>query len=223
MALSRLNYNSLNVTPTASKGIGFDAGADDLAATFSGGAMTFIKKLTASTSATLSFVDGTSDVVLDDTYKEYMFTFKDIHPGSHDADFTFQVSIDSGSNYNVAMTTTVVSPFHYENDSSTALYYNAPKDQAQGTAFQSISSQVGSDADQSVSGSLRLFNPASTTFVKHFICNAQTACLDGSDDPYSMQDLSAGYANTTSAVDAVQFKMSTGNIDAGDICLYGIK
>ena len=80
MALSRLTYNSFNVTPTASKGIGFDSGADDLAATFSGGAMTFIKKLTASSSATLSFVDGTSDVVLDNTYKEYLFTFNNIHP-----------------------------------------------------------------------------------------------------------------------------------------------
>ena len=185
------------------------------------GSMTFIKKLTASSSATLSFVHGSGGVDFS-TYKEYVFTFNNIHPGSHDTDFTFQGSIDSGSNYNVAMTTTVVSPYHYENDGGALLYYNAPKDQAQGTAFQSISDGVGNEADQSVSGSLHFFNPSSEIFVKHYICNVQTSCLDSSDDAYSMNDLSAGYFNNTNNIDAIQFKMSSGNIDAGDICLYGI-
>ena len=100
MALSKLNFNSLNLTPVAGKGIGFDSGADDLEASFSGGAMTFIKKLTASSSSTLSFVDGSSDVVLDNTYKEYIFIFKDIHPETDGAELTFNMSVDSGSNYN---------------------------------------------------------------------------------------------------------------------------
>ena len=91
MALSRLTYNSLNVTPTASKGIGFDSGADDLSTDFAGGAMTFIKKLTSDGSDdTLSFVDGTSDVVIDSTYKEYMFIFNNMHPETDATEFQFQ-------------------------------------------------------------------------------------------------------------------------------------
>ena len=123
MALSRLNYNSLNVTPTASKGIGFDSGADDLAATFSGGSMTFIKKLTASSSATLDFVDGASDVVLDDTYKEYMFTFKDIHPETNDVSFQFQGNVAGGSGYNETITSTTFQAFANEADTDTGLQY----------------------------------------------------------------------------------------------------
>jgi len=183
------------------------------------GSMTFIKKLTASGSSTLSFVDGASGVVLDNTYKEYLFTFNNIHP-SASSNFTFQVSIDSGSNYNVAMTTTVFSAYHYENDGGTALFYNAAIDQAQGTAFQELG-KASTDNDSCCGGTLNLFSPSSDTFVKHFIGNVEFVTLDASSNPYSMNHLSAGYANTTSAVDAIQFKMSSGNFD-GDICLYGI-
>ena len=221
MALSRLTYNSLNVTPTASKGIGFDSGADDLAATFTGGSMTFIKKLTASASGTLSFVDGTSDVVLDDTYKEYLFTFKSIHPSSdNDASFGFNVSIDSGSNYNVAKTTTAFQAYHNEADNSAAVAYSTGADLGQGTGDQFLGegTNLSADNDHGLSGYLRLFNPSSTTFVKHFV--AETSHTSAAD--YQIHRFVAGYANTTSAVDAVQFKMSSNNVDAGDICLYGI-
>ena len=220
MALSRLKYNSLNVTPTASKGIGFDSGADDLAATFSGGAMTFIKKLTASASATLSFVDGTSSVVLDNTYKEYLFTFNNMHPASENPFFSFNLSIDSGSNYNVTKTSTAFFTQQGESATGAELNYAASRDLAQGTGVQNISNEAGDDNDQGVSGYLRLFNPSNTTFVKHYM--AQTNSNFKYSEPYVMSTSVAGYGNTTSAVDAVQFSMSSGNIDAGDICLYGI-
>ena len=218
MALSRLNYNSLNVTPTASKGIGFDSGADDLAATFSGGSMTFIKKLTASSSDNLSFVDGTSDVVLDNTYKEYMFIFNNIHPETDNSDFDFNISIDSGSNYNVAKTTTHVLIYHNEAGTATSLGYDTGEDLAQGTGFQNLGDNVGNDNDQCLSGSLHLFNPSSTTFVKHF--TSRTNLVTFHD--YCVSGIVAGYANTTSAVDAVRFQMSADAIDAGTISLYGI-
>ena len=219
MALSRLNYNSLNVTPTASKGIGFDSGADDLAATFSGGSMRFIKKLTSDGSDdTLDFVDGASDVVLDDTYKEYMFIFNDIHPETDEVDFTFNLSIDTGSNYNVAKTTTTFYGYHDEGDTAAALAYIASHDLAQGTGFQQLGDAIGNDNDQCCSGYLHLFNPSSTTFVKHFIASMNTI----TDANYSVNEYTAGYGNTTSAVDAIQFKMSSGEIQGGTISLYGI-
>ncbi len=182
------------------------------------GEMRFIKKLTASSSATISFVDGSSDVVLDNTYKEYLFTFKDIHPATDDVHLSFNASIDSGSNYNVTKTTTNFRANHDEGGSASDLSYRTGGDIAQGTGFQNIAAEVGNDNDQCAVGTLHLFNPSSTTFVKHFIsrCNIYNA------SNYNRDDYVAGYFNTTSAVDAVQFKMSSGNIDAGDICLYGI-
>jgi hypothetical protein len=183
-----------------------------------GGSMTFIKKLTASSSATLSFVDGTDGVVLDNTYKEYVFTFKNIHPATNATYFTFQGNAAGGSGYNETITSTDFRAYHGETDGATALQYSTVFDQAQGTAFQPLTQEVGNDNDQSASGTLHLFNPSSTTFVKHFIGFSQ---YSWSGD-YSMRDFTAGYFNTTSAIDEIQFKMSSGNIDAGDICLYGI-
>jgi hypothetical protein len=183
-----------------------------------GGSMTFIKKLTASASATLSFVDGTDGVVLDDTYKEYVFTFNNIHPATDGADFTFNLSVDGGSNYNVTKTTTQFNSRHSEDDSTSALSYITGNDLAQGTGFQGIADGVGSSADESAVGTLNLYNPSSTTFVKHFISNFNNYRTN--DNTYNV--FSAGYANTTSAVNAVQFKMSGGNIDSGVIKLYGV-
>ena len=185
----------------------------------SSGSMTFIKKLTASSSGTLSFVDGSSDVVLDNTYKEYLFTFKDIHPATDNVDFEFQGSTDSGSNYNTTMTTTTFRGQGSESDTSdNALGYRTGEDQAQGTAFQDLNIGMGADNDQALSGTLHLFNPSSTTFVKHFMARVSSPKAN----EYSVDWFCAGYFNTTSAIDAMQFKMSSGNIDAGDICLYGI-
>jgi hypothetical protein len=185
------------------------------------GSMVFIKKLTASSSATLSFVDGADGVVLDDTYKEYYFTFKDIHAATANTTFSFNVSIDAGSNYNVAKTTTAFRSVHSETDSYTDLSYQTGLDLAQGTGFQPLNVNQNAHDDSGSAGYLHLFNPSSTTFVKHFI--AQTNIMHNQSDPqFTMQVPTAGYANTTSAVDAIQFKMSSGNIDAGDICLYGI-
>jgi len=182
------------------------------------GEMRFIKKLTASSSATLSFVDGTSDVVLDNTYKEYLFTFNNIHPATNNENLTFNMSIDSGSNYNVTKTTTTFYSYHDEGDSQTGLSYSAGRDLAQSTAVQKITHGIGSDNDQCASGYLHLFNPSSSVMVKHFI--ARTHSYEGNDFSYDF--FTAGYGNTTSSVDAVQFKMSSGDIDSGDICLFGI-
>ena len=221
MALNKLKFNSLNVTPTAGKTIGFNSSADGLEATFSGGAMTFIKKLTASSSSTLSFVDGSSDVVLDNTYKEYMFIFNNMHPATDGVNFTFQCSTDSGSNYNTTVTSTAFQAYHNEAGNDTIFQYNTSVDKAQATDFIRLHSgaQLGDGADESLSGYLHLFNPSSTTFVKHFI---GVSNLYDNNHAYTVNSFPAGYFNTTSAIDAIQFKMDSGNIDSGTITLYGI-
>ena len=218
MAISKLNFNSLNVTPAANEAIGFDSGADDLETGAGGGSMVFIKKLTASSSGTLSFVDGASSVVLDSTYKEYMFIFNNLHSSSNTGLFQVNFSADTGSNYNVVKTSTCIQAYHTESDSEAALGYAGSYDLAQSANFLTLNFVSGTDNDESTSGVFTLFNPSSTTFVKHFISRVQGT--EGSG--YSMDFSVAGYGNTTSAIDAVQFKMSTGNIDAGTITLYGI-
>nr|BAR38126.1 hypothetical protein [uncultured Mediterranean phage uvMED] len=182
------------------------------------GSMVFIKKLTASSSATLSFVDGASGVVLDNTYKEYLFTFNNIHPEEDNRNFGFTLSIDGGSNYNVAKTTTIFYSYHDETGGYNGLTYHTGKDLAQGTGNQMVLVETGNDNDQSGNGYLRLFNPASTNFVKHFISvgNSYEATNN------NQNSFVAGYGNTTSAVNGIQFSMSSGNTDSGDICLYGI-
>jgi len=183
------------------------------------GSMTFIKKLTASSSATLSFVDGASSVVLDNTYKEYLFTFKDIHPETNFRHLGFQANAVGGSGYNETITSTMFVANHSEDDSAAVLSYETGGHLAQGTGFQSIIHAIGNENDESGSGTLHLFNPSSTTFVKHFIATTNTY----TDNDRSQNNFVAGYINTTSAIDEIQFKMTSGNIDSGTIKLYGIK
>ncbi len=182
------------------------------------GSMVFIKKLTASSSATLSFVDGTDGVVLDDTYKEYLFTFKNIHPATDTQRLTFQADTGTNTSYNQTMTTTVFRAYHDESDTATALQYRTGEDQAQGTSFQMITDAIGNGNDESASGYLHIFNPSSDTFVKHFVSSSNAYLYAD----YSVQVNTAGYFNLTTALTRFRFKMESGNIDAGDICLYGI-
>jgi len=181
------------------------------------GSMILIKKLTASSSATLSFVDGSSDVVLDDTYKEYIFTYNNIHPATDSTHF--QVNFrDGGSSYDATKTTTFFDSYHTEADDEAAAGYAGSADLAQSTDAQRLAVHIGNDNDQSASGYLHLFNPSSTTFVKHFISRSHA----NRNTNGAFSAFVAGYCNVTAAIDGVQFAMSSGNIDAGDICLYGI-
>ena len=178
-----------------------------------GGTLVLLSTQTASNSATISFTTG-----LDSTYDEYTFKFINIQPRTDSVDFTFNLSTDSGSNYNVTKTTTSFWSAHDEADTDTQLTYNITHDLAQSTAFQIIMRTIGNGADENGSGSLQLFNPSSTTYVKHFICRNNYYIADN----YSIDFYIAGYGNTTSAVNAIQFKMSSGNFD-GIIKLYGVK
>ena len=192
----------------------FDAGAISL-----GGSMTFIKKLTASSSASLQFIDGASGVVFDSTYKEYVFTFKNIHPQTDNSSLTFQVSSNGGTSYGVNTTTTYFRGQHEEDGSSSALTYVGSDDIADESGFIPLSEDCGNDNDQNCSGIMSIFNPADTTFVKHWLHNM--SAMQRND--YAFNEFMAGYFNTTSAINAVKFEFGAGAIDAGDICLYGIK
>jgi hypothetical protein len=141
-----------------------------------------------------------------------------INPNNDNDELRFNFSTDNGSNYNVTKTTTFFRVLHNENDGNASLGYQSSFHLAQSTGFAFLSEQIGLDSDQSSSGTLTLFNPSSTTYVKHFISDFNCS----TDADVSMRNLGAGYGNTTSAINAVRFQMDLGNFD-GTIYLYGIK
>tara|TARA_R100000781_G_scaffold7400_2_gene7156 strand:+ start:206 stop:811 length:606 start_codon:yes stop_codon:yes gene_type:complete len=200
MALKFANNNSLSAITS-------------LPASISGGAWTLISTTTASSSSSLSITSG-----IDSTYKEYIFKLINIHPATDNAELTFNLSADSGSNYNVTKTTAVHIHQHGEDDSNANSEYSVERDLAQSTGYQKISKDLGNGNDESASGYLHLFDPSNTTFVKNFM--TRTSSYFGSDRAVDMYV--GGYGNTTSAVNGIDFKMSSGNIDSGVIKLYGV-
>ena len=201
MALNFCNNNSLSAITS-------------IPAAISGGSLNLISTTTASSSSTLSITSG-----LDSTYKEYIFFFNNLHVATNDSTLTFNGSIDSGSNYNVAKTSTAFVAYHNEGDSSTSLSYITGYDLAQGTGFQNLAGGIGNENDECASGFLHIFEPSNTTFVKHFI--ARVSFYEQSD--FAIEQYVAGYLNTTSAIDAIQFKLLSGNLDSGTITMYGVK
>ena len=182
----------------------------------SGGTLILLSTQTASASATISFTTG-----LDSTYDEYIFKFINIHPATNSAHFTFNGSTDSGSNYNVTKTTSTFRAYHQEDDLNANLNYESAFDLAQSTAFQELNYNAGNNNDDNSTGSLTLFNPSSTTYVKHFI--ARLGYSHTTVTPAALDAFTAGYFNTTSAINAIRFQFSSGNIDDGIIKLYGVK
>ena len=192
--------------------------ADAGAFSVSLGSMVHIKTVTASNAATVSFVHGSSSVVFDNTYPIYKFEFINMHPVSTNRIFSVGFR-DGSTDYDATKTTTSFRSIHTENDDTASVAYTANDDIAQGTGFQSLANGVGAGNDESLSGEMYIFNPSSTTFVKHFIATVNFY----EDANMSVQHFTSGYCNVTAAIDAVQFKMSSGNIDSGIFKLYGIK
>lgn len=201
MALNFANNNSLSAITS-------------LPASITGGALTLLETQTASSSATISFTSN-----IDSTYDAYMFKFYDIHPASDTQRLTFQASTDGGSNYNTTVTSTAFGTYNYENDSDRGLANDSNNDgRNQETNFQPIVNTIGNDNDQSGVATLTIYQPSSSTFVKHWI---SSGCIAHNEDLVSTR-LNAGYFNTTSPINAFQFKMGSGNLDSGVIKLYGI-
>ena len=200
MSLVKYNNNSISSITSAGQ--------------LASGSLVPISEQTASGSASISFTSG-----IDSTYPIYLFKYITIHPATNDSAFQFQGSIDSGSNYNVTMTTTKFRAYNLENDTGSGLVYQNFSDQANGTSFQNLHGGLGNGSDECCSGEFFLFNPSSTTFVKHFIHKG----VQYQSDNYPQNEFVAGYFNTNSAINSMQFKMASGNLDVGTIKLYGIK
>ena len=176
------------------------------------GSMILLSTITASSSSTVNFTSG-----IDSTYKEYIIKVIDIHP-SATQDFRFQGNAAGGSGFNETIPSTHFRACHNEAGNTTSLAYGGSYDLAQGTGAQLLFNGVGADDDQSASGTLHLFDPSNTTFVKHWIWKGTQ--YQSSD--YNIVHYAAGYFNTTTAIDEIQFTPSTGNIASGTFKLYGV-
>jgi len=199
MSINVCNNNSMSAITSLPSGVG-------------GGALNLISTQTASSSSTISFTSG-----IDSTYKEYIFKFTDIHPATDNTNFTVNFR-DGGSSYDATKTTTFFQANHEEDGTNGALGYVTGNDLAQSTSSQILIQQNGNGNDECISGELRLFNPSDTTFVKHFMARS----TGNITYDYCYDVFVAGYCNTTTAIDGVQFSMSSGNIDSGTIKLYGV-
>ena len=179
------------------------------------GSLILLSTQTASASASISFTSG-----IDSTYDSYVFKFYDIHPSAASTRFQFNGSTDGGSNYNVTKTTTIFIAGHNEADTDATLTYQSGDDLAQSTAFQDLAAYGNSDNanDSCLAGYLHIFNPSSTTFVKHFIARTNYMAATA----YTVDTDTAGYFNTTSAVNAIRFQFTSNNIDDGIIKMYGV-
>jgi hypothetical protein len=214
MALSKVDFNNINVTPAASKKLKFNSSANGFETGDVGGSLVLISTQTASSSANISFTSG-----IDSTYKEYIFKFIDIHPATNTSKFQINASADGGSNYNVTKTTNYFQAYHTENDTATALQYYDNRDLAQSTSAQQLK-DIGNTSDDSAAGILHLFDPSNTTFMKHFISTNTGPTGESTQNLHNT--FIGGYFNTTSAINAIQFSMSSGNIDSGTIKMYGV-
>ena len=214
MALSKVDFNNINVTPAASKALKFNSSANGFETGDISGSMQLLSTQTADGSG--SSISFTSSI--DSTYKEYIFKFINIHPSNDNVDFYVNFSADSGSNYNVTKTTLYFRANHDESASGSSIAYRANEDVANGTGVTIMLQQGGNDNDQSGSGTLHLFDPSNTTFQKHFIARVQGM----SHNDQILSDFMAGYLNTTSAIDAVQFSIEAGTLDSGTIKMYGV-
>ena len=212
MALSKVDFNNINVTPAASKALKWNSSANGFETGDLGGNMVLLSTATASSSANLTFASG-----IDSTYKEYVFKCIDIHGATDNAEL--QINFRDGSTaYDATKTTIFFRARHGEDGSLGNLVYDDGNDTAQGTGAQILMENAGADNDQALAGIVHLFDPSSTTFVKHFISEVSSTSGDNAADHFFV----AGYCNVTAAIDGVQFSMSSGNIDSGVIKMYGI-
>tara|TARA_R110000803_G_scaffold202490_1_gene267693 strand:- start:192 stop:800 length:609 start_codon:yes stop_codon:yes gene_type:complete len=200
MALVKYNNNSISAVTAA--------------ASIPSGALVLLNTNTITSGVSSS--SFTSNI--NSTYKTYMFKFINIHPATDNVKWTFQSDVGTGTTYGQTITSTDFIAQHSEAD-AVELGYATANDQGQGTAFQPIGQLVGNGGDECVSGTLHIFNPSNTTFVKHFIGNTNVYRFDN----FTREHFTAGYFNTTTALTRFNFKFSSGNIDSGVIKMYGIK
>jgi len=182
---------------------------------FDGGDQVLLTTATASSDATIEFTSG-----LDSTYKRYVVEIIDVAPASDNKELRMRVSTDGGSTWKsgssdytgiVIYVNTTGSGIGGESDTTRRLRLSR-------WVFFNQHGLSNSSAD-SYSATLQLNNPASSSVEQTFYwagryrqASNKLCAIDG-----------AGRYNASSAIDGLQFYMSSGNISSGTFKLYGMK
>ena len=190
-------------------------------------AKTLIKTSGAISAGTcdVTFINGASDVVLDDTYDVYEFHFYNIHPDTNATILSFQVDVSSGTTYGQSITSNTFEAEHDEAGSGYALQYRTGRDQGNGTEYQQLSEYIYNGVgDESASGILTLFAPSSGTYIKHWM-----SVVNAYGNATTQVSYHGGYINQTSAIDRIRFAMTANDpatlqddITSGTIKMYGL-
>ena len=153
-------------------------------------------------------------------YGSVEWHFYNVHPVSDNVNLEFQVNAtdDAGGGFDQSQITSTFTAA-YLNESGIGGYYiyETGFDQANGTSYQHIGSYVGYENDESCSGVLTLYDPSSTTYVKHFTVRINVITQNG----YTRDVVAGGYINDTTAISEMSFKFSSDNIGSGTIRMYG--
>tara|TARA_A100000164_G_scaffold91441_1_gene79074 strand:+ start:861 stop:1445 length:585 start_codon:yes stop_codon:yes gene_type:complete len=176
------------------------------------GSAVLLSTATASSDASIEFTLPTA-------YKQVVFSWYSILPATDDDDFKMNVSSDGGSTW-VTKTSSFFAANHTEADDNAVLQYEGSDDLAQSTSDQTISRNVGSASDEGCAGTMQLYSPSSTTYVKHW--TSRSSGYGGGGSPRAWDNFGGGYANTTSSLNKIRFLFSSGNISSGTIKMWGV-
>jgi hypothetical protein len=159
---------------------------------------------------------------IDDTYSVYEFHIV-IHPETDNKILKWQANQATGgsntSGYNQNITSTGIRAYHYESGTDSGVGYDTSIDQQNSDqALEWVVDNIGAENHENMAAILTLYDPSSTTFVKHFTVESSTH-MSGDGNKH---ELHAGYINATEAIDEIKFVMSDGDIQDGYIKMFGV-
>ena len=179
-----------------------------------------IPTLITATNATsnVTEIDFSSNIT--SAYDHYMFVFINIDHAGSEVEFQFQVNAtdDDGGDYDVSLITTSLffaMKQPTEDETYDKMGYSTAHDLAQSANFVTLGFDSSNGATDTYDGIMHLFNPASTTYVKHFYSRVLAGGV-------AKDVFGGGYINDTTAIDDIRFKMSDGGNFTGSIHMYGI-
>lgn len=182
-------------------------------------ALVLLEEHTASAQATLDFttrnVTGQSGATFQSDFDEYVFELLNVIPATNAVDFWLRMSTNGGSTYD-ATNSYAVATFAWAHNGSAAAG-QAPSAPVAQIAARSTA-DISNDSHYGVVGDIRLFSPGSTSVYKRV--NMELSYL-ASTGPLEKTSSEGVYISTT-AVNALRFLFSTGNITSGTIRVYGV-
>ena len=174
-----------------------------------GGMWTKIKHqtITSDTDA-MDFVDGTSDVVIDDTYDYYLIHFRNAVLGTADKKLLVEISTDTGSTWKTS---------GYKSFAYAAAFTSGQTARVAYSDSMTVMNSVTTTAGEGVAGYILFTTPALA--IKPLCSYNVTMGTNDYDDGYNWTG--GGKYDTATAWDGIRFESSSGTITTLQATLYG--